>query len=127
MTTTVRRAGLGVVAASTLSVTLLMAIGVSASAVAPRTTPSFNNPDAIATAGGHVWVANGGSNSLTQVSSAGTVTLHVSNTHSDLSGPQALAGTSTDIFVANHTNSVSEFNAVTGAFVRLINAKTFHL
>jgi hypothetical protein len=126
MTSTVRwgsRWALGVVMLSTVVATTG---GVAALAATPRTTPNFNDPAAIVTTGTHVWVANFGSSSLTQLSTAGTVTLHVSDHHGDLVGPQALAGTATDLFVANRNSTISEFNSSTGVFERTISAHTFH-
>lgn len=96
-------------------------------ASSPRGASNFDDPAAIVTAGGHVWVANEASNSLTQLSAAGVVTLHVHDAHGDLTGPQALAATPTDLFVANRTGSVSVFTAASGIFVRTINARADHL
>jgi DNA-binding beta-propeller fold protein YncE len=127
MTSPVRSRALRTSVAVSLTMVVAFAGALSASAVSPRVTPSFNDPAAIVIAGGHVWVADEGSNALTQLNSAGVVTLHVTAAHGDLNKPQALAGNSTDVFAANHTSTVSEFSATTGGFVRTLSAHNLHL
>jgi hypothetical protein len=119
-----RRWPLGAAALTTM---LALAGSTTAFAAAPRTSSNFDDPAAIVTAGSHLWVANEGSSTLTQLSAAGAVTLSVRDSHGDLHDPQALAANTTEVFAANRTNTISEFNAATGSFVRTISARTFHL
>jgi DNA-binding beta-propeller fold protein YncE len=80
----------------------------------------FNGPDAIASVGGFVWVANSGDNSVTELTAPGGALVQViSNTNCagcNFSAPDGIASDGQDVWVANWGNgSVTELNAVGGA------------
>jgi DNA-binding beta-propeller fold protein YncE len=95
---------------------------------APKSSSSFDEPVAIAASGSHVWVANVGGNSVTELDSATGKIVRVINAPADgIKTPVALAATSTNVWVANDgvrgsesgTGSLTELNARNGSLVRV--------
>ena len=72
----------------------------------------FNGPQAVASDGTHLWVANAGGNSVTELNlSDGSLVRVVSGASYGFNGPAALASDGTHLWVANFFgNSVTELN-----------------
>ena len=83
----------------------------------------FRYPDAIASDGTHVWVANGLGGSVTELSaSTGGLVKVISGSRYEFDDPAAIASDGTHVWVANDGgNSVTELSASTGALVKVIS------
>jgi hypothetical protein len=102
--------------------------GMSAvAAAAPRSAQRFDQPSAIAVDQGHVWVANRGGNSVTEVSANGTWMRTVAASRDRFGAPDAIVADGPDLFVVNATGSLTEITEKSGAFVRSISGKAFSL
>jgi DNA-binding beta-propeller fold protein YncE len=88
----------------------------------------FAGPDAIASDGTHVWVANGGGNTVSELSSTGALVKVVSGARYEFNDPDAIAADGTNVWVANDDNStVSELSASTGALVRILSGARYKI
>ena len=90
----------------------------------------FNGPNAIAAAGAHLWVANNGGNSVTELSaSTGAVVKVLSGPSYGFNGPNAIAVGGGHVWVANFGNSgnstVTELSASTGAVVKVLSGPSY--
>jgi hypothetical protein len=95
----------------------------------------FSRPDSIIFAKvgelpgvGHIWVANYGNDSLTELNGSGALIRNLSGASLGFSGPNGLAYDGTDVWVANHLgDSVTEVNADSGQWVRTDDGGVFGL
>jgi hypothetical protein len=73
----------------------------------------FDAPDSAAVVGAHLFVTNGGSNSVTEVNASnGAYVATISGARFDFDAPAAIVAVGTELFVANSAgNSVTEFRA----------------
>ena len=75
---------------------------------------------------GHIWVANYGNSSLTELNGSGALIRNLSGGSYGFSGPNGLAYDGTDVWVANHvSDSATEVNADSGQWVRTADGGTF--
>jgi hypothetical protein len=96
---------------------------------------NFSGPDSIiftkvsqAEGVGVIWVANGGDNSITELTTFGAVIARLTASAYGFSLPEGLAYDGTNIWVANFTgNSVTEVNAASDQWVRTADGGTFGL
>ncbi len=116
--------GLAIVGAVAMAVVSPTAATASTT---PRTGGMFDNPTAIATQGGNLWVTNQGTNSVTELSSAGAFERAVTTSRDGIRQPQAIAADAGAIFVANETNTITELNGSNGSLLRIISAHSYHL
>ena len=88
---------------------------------------SFNNPEAIASDGAHIWVANWSGNSVTELSATdGTWIRTLSGGKYGFSEPDGIAFDGAHIWVTNAvTSSVTELNASDGSLVRTLTAASY--
>jgi hypothetical protein len=86
---------------------------------------TFNAPTSAAVVGGGLFVTNGGSNSVTEVSgSTGAFVAGISAKRYGLQHPSAIEAVGTDLFVTNSAgNSVTEFRASDLKHLRTIRAR----
>jgi hypothetical protein len=78
----------------------------------------FNTPIAVASDGTHVWVANDGGNSVTELNASnGSWVRTPSGGRYGFNNPQAVAADGTHVWVANLSGSVTELNARDGSRV----------
>jgi hypothetical protein len=86
-------------------------------------TDGLVSPLAVSSDGIHVWVANTGGNSVTELNAptgALVAVLHASNEKFD--GPSAISSDGTDVWVANAAgNSVTELRTSDGSLVRVLS------
>ena len=94
----------------------------------------FDGPDAIASNGRYVWVANLGGvkengDSITEINAATGALVRILNAPSyRFDGPSALFADGAHVWVANQTsNTVTEINESTGALVRVISSSIYGL
>ena len=87
----------------------------------------FRQPDAIASDGTHVWVANNDGNSVTELNaSTGALVKVISGSRYEFNDPDAIASDGTHVWVANDDgNSVTELNASTGGLVKVISGSSY--
>jgi DNA-binding beta-propeller fold protein YncE len=87
----------------------------------------FNNPQALASDGSHLFIANAGGNSLTEVNvSDGSLVGIVQGPGYAFSQPEAMVFNGTDLWVANAGgNSVTEIDPSNGNLVRVIQGPSF--
>ena len=91
-----------------------------------KTSPDFNAPDALVADGSHLWVANWGGNSITELDSTnGSVVRTISGASYHFNAPDALAADGSHLWVANGGSnnggiSLSELNLNDGSLVRNI-------
>ncbi len=100
----------------------------------------FDDPDGVASDGIHVWVANQGGNSVTELSASTGALVRVDSGPRYgfdqvvsgigglivLPGPSAIASDGTHVWVANSNgNSVTELSSSTGALVRVIRGSSY--
>jgi DNA-binding beta-propeller fold protein YncE len=125
MTRTQRPVGLvrlGLGAAALVAVVLAPAsVAAAGSKVAPRIPlagasvigSGFNRPYAISSDGTHVWVANYGGNSVTELAAAtGALVKVISGSSYGFNYPDAVSSDGTDVWVANYNGqSVTELPA----------------
>ncbi len=121
-------AGVGALLAGTVLVT------TSGPAVAARPSLSrvhlaealFHYPRAVASDGTHVWVANDGGPSVTELSAkTGGLVQVISGPSYKFSQPGAIASDGTHVWVANYSNSVTELSAKTGDLVQVLSGPSF--
>jgi hypothetical protein len=138
----VRRVTGGIVAAAVLAVVavilavILPSRGSSPSVAAapptcttaatlPTTSASnqLNQPDAIAVDGAHVWVANFGSSTVTELNASnGSLVRVLSDPADGFDHPRAIAVAGSHVWVANaNTSTVTELNANDGSLVKIIS------
>ena len=118
-----------------LSLTLGGLLGASASAATPSVkiiqgaAYGFDGVSAIGSNGTHVWVANSGNSSVTEINAnTGAEENLLDGSKYDFDGPAHLSDDGTHVWVANETgNSVTEVNATTGALVRVIQGSSYKL
>ncbi len=86
----------------------------------------FGQPDAVSSDGTHVWVANGGGKSVTELSaSTGALLQVIKGSSYGFDAPSAISSDGTDVWVANsQSNSVTELSASTGALVQVISGSS---
>jgi streptogramin lyase len=116
---------------ATAFVTVAAFMGMNASATAsPKKSPDFDEPLGVAVSGGYVWVANVAGNSLTEIkASSGSVVRVVDAKKGRLQTPIAISVNSNRLWVVNEgvegdpggTGSITELDATTGAFIRVID------
>jgi YVTN family beta-propeller protein len=89
---------------------------------------AFYEPDAMAVAGAHLFVANLETDSITVLNTAtGAVVTAIAGTKYMINRPSSMLSSGTDLFVTNnYGNSVTEVNTGTGALVRVISGTAFH-
>jgi DNA-binding beta-propeller fold protein YncE len=92
----------------------------------------FDSPDAVAVAGGLVWVANAGGNSVTEINAnTGALIRVISASRYELNEPRAIAVTGTTVWVLNSGDvsrtAITEIDAATGALIRVISATRYHI
>ena len=76
----------------------------------------FNYPDAISSDGTHVWAANYGGDSVTELNATtGALVQVISASGDGFRHPDAVSSDGTHVWVANSDDSVTELNAATGA------------
>src|SRR6185437_9202581 len=87
----------------------------------------FDDPEALATDGAHVFVANAGNNSVTEVdASNGSLVRVLSDPGYGFSNPSAMAFDGTHLWVANADgNSVTEINASDGSLARIVEDPSY--
>ena len=87
----------------------------------------FGSPDAIASDGTHVWVANYDANSVTELSAkTGGLVKVISGSRYKFNGPAAIASDGTHVWVANYDgDSVTELSARTGGLVKVISGSRY--
>ena len=89
------------------------AIPASASTVI-RVIPVGGLPDAVSSKGGHVWVANFGDGTVSEIRASDSSVIHPKISVG--AGPRSVSSDGTHVWVANwYDNSVSELNASTGS------------
>ena len=89
--------------------------------------PEFDAPSGLALAGGHLWVTNAASNSLTEIDPAnGALVATFASPGFGFSHPSALAAAGGDLFVANANATVTELRASDGTLVRRIVGGRYH-
>ncbi len=121
----IRRCVAGAVALLALTMpTLSTSSGASTH---PRDTLHLSTPTALRVIGTNLWVANAGANSLSELTSTGTLVRTVSGAKYHFSTPRALAAVGTTLIVVNTSPSLTEINGVTGALVRVITGTSYHL
>jgi hypothetical protein len=86
----------------------------------------FDAPDSAAVVGKHLFVANGGSNSVTEVNASdGAYVATISGARYRFDTPAAIVAVGTDLFVANSSgNSVTEFRAPGHNHIRTIGGSS---
>ncbi len=86
----------------------------------------FDSPDAVASDGTHVWVANANGDSVTELlASTGALVQLISGASYGFDVPDAVSSDGKDVWVANYNgNSVTELLASTGALVRVIKGSS---
>jgi hypothetical protein len=87
----------------------------------------FSDPQAIASDGTHIWVANQDGHSVTELNaSTGALVRTISGTSYKFNGPSAITSEGTHVWVAGRRgSSVTELNASTGALVRTISVGSY--
>jgi hypothetical protein len=115
-----------------LAIGCLSAAGVATAApsAAPASAQTaaygFDRPAAIAAAGGELWIANLGGNSVTEVDGrTGALIRTLAAAHYGFRAPDAIAATGHRLFVVNRHGSVTELNALTGALVRIVRGARY--
>jgi hypothetical protein len=110
----------------------LIALGVSGSllasgsAAATSASYGFNRPTAIAAGAGHLWIANTGGNSVTELNEQGGLVRTMAAAKYGFHSPDAVTVSGSDVFVLNRTGSVTEVSATTGALVRIVHGARYH-
>ena len=117
-------AAVGLAASPTATGAAASAISVVSSASSPGRY-GFNKPIAIAYNGGHLWIANYGGNSVTEMTAGGTWVRTVSGRKYGFRGPDAIVSYLGDVFVVNRAGSVTELNATSGSLVRIIGGAKY--
>ena len=85
----------------------------------------FGQPDVVSSDGTHVWVANGGGKSVTELSaSTGALLQVIKGSSYGFDAPLAISSDGTDVWVAN-SHSVTEMSASKGALVQVISGHKF--
>ncbi len=89
---------------------------------------NFKAPTSAAVVGGHLFVTNGGNNTVTEVSaSTGAFVAGISARRYKFQHPSAIVAVGTDLFVANASgNSVTELSATDLKHVRTIRRPKYH-
>ena len=105
--------------------TSIMTVAPS-SAIAPLSL-GLNTPTALASVGTNIWVANSGSNMITEVNSSGSLLRRVAAARYRFASPHAMAVAGRDLFVASTNNTVAEVDGTTGALVKVLSAASLHL
>jgi len=122
------------VAATLVAVGLLASVTASAAAanntggIRSASTPNhygFNKPLAIAYNDGHLWIANYGGNSVTEMTASGTWVRTVHGPRYGFRSPDAIVSHLGDVFVVNRAGSVTELNATSGSLVRIIGGAKY--
>jgi hypothetical protein len=87
----------------------------------------FNEPNAIAFDGTHLWVTNAGGNSVTEINAGnGSVVRVLSASAYGFNAPYAIAFDGTRLWVTNaEGNSVTEINASNGSVVQVLSASSY--
>ena len=88
----------------------------------------FNTPGAVSCDGTHVWVANFGGDSVTELNAAtGALVQVITGSSYQFRSPAAISSDGTHVWVANDNvnGSVTELNAATGALVQVISGQGF--
>lgn len=103
--------------------------GHGARARPPAFSYAFNAPTSAAAVGNDLFVTNGGSNSVTEVStSTGGFVAGVSAKRYKLQYPSAIVAVGADLFVANAAgNSITEISALNLKHLRTIHRPKYHL
>lgn len=118
-----------VTALASTAATLTTAAAAVTAASATGATYGFASPDALAVAGGKLWVANRANNSLTEVdATTGALVRRLSGRSYGFNQPDAVTPDGTHLFVANAGGrSVTEIGTASGSLVRVISASKFRL
>jgi hypothetical protein len=115
--------------------TLAIALGtvvapIAAHATSPRVSGAseFDEPTGLAIGGGHLWVANEASNSVTEInpSNGAWITTIANAKGYRFNRPVAITRNGANLFVLNAGDSVTEMTASSGKFVRVISGTRFH-
>jgi hypothetical protein len=86
----------------------------------------FSAPLGVAFDGTHIWVANLGNNSVTELNAGdGSWVQTFSGGSYGLSGPEGVSFDGTHIWVTNEGNSVTEINAADGSWVRTLSSSSY--
>ena len=103
------------------------ALGSSAGAATPRfSAREFDSPSGLAFGGGHLWVTNAASSTISEIDpSTGAWLGTVEGARYGFNGPRAIVDHGGELFVANANGTVTEIRASTGAFVRLISGAAY--
>lgn len=111
-----------------LFVSVTAAVGVEPTAFASAPSSDhhavhFDAPDSAAVVGRHLFVTNGGGNSVTEVNaSSGAFVATISGARFGFDSPAAIVAVGTDLFVANSAgDSVTEFGASSHKHIRTIS------
>jgi outer membrane protein assembly factor BamB len=90
-------------------------------------THEFDEPTGLAVASGHLWVANGAGNSVTEInpSTGAWLASFVRSSGYGFNRPDAITTSGANLFVANAGGSVTEMSSRTGTFVRSISGASF--
>ena len=88
----------------------------------------FDSPAGLAVSGDHLFVANSGANSLTELNaSTGALVRVIAGSVGRFDNPGSAVAANGEVFVANFgANSLTELKASTGAVVRVISGRQYH-
>jgi hypothetical protein len=88
----------------------------------------FDQPFGMAVIGSHLWVANGGGNSVTEINTLdGSVVRIVRSSADHLEEPTDIASSGADLWVLNEGNkSITELSASNGSLVRVLSSGKYH-
>jgi streptogramin lyase len=87
----------------------------------------FNDPDAVSSDGTHVWVANSGGDSVTELDAAtGALVKVILGARYQFNYPDAVSSDASHVWVANYYgDSVTELDAATGALVKVLSGARY--
>jgi DNA-binding beta-propeller fold protein YncE len=86
----------------------------------------FHYPRAVASDSTHIWVANDGGPSVTELSAkTGGLVQVISDPSYKFYQPGAIASDGTHVWVANYSNSVTELSAKTGDLVQVLSGPSY--
>lgn len=119
--------GLPGIFAFLVSVTAVLPLSqVSAGASSRR--GMFDQPFGMVVSGGHIWVANGGGNSVTELNTSdGSLVRTIRSPADYLKEPTDIASSGADLWVLNEGDkSVTELSAANGSLVRVLTSEKYH-
>ncbi len=102
------------------------AVALPADASSRATLSEFDSPSGLAFGGGHLWVTNATSSTVSEIDpNTGGWLGTLGSAQYGFNRPSAIVGYEGELFVANASGTVTEFRASSGTFVRSISGAAY--